>query len=347
LVLRFSPSKVNEMRVNSPNNIRELFRKIRSMPSVNKWDLNPEEKELLFRYFPRGVIALDLETTGLSPLVDKIIEISAIKITPEGIEIFDQLIDPEIEIPPHTIVIHQITDDMVKGKPKIQDILPDFKIFMEDIPLIAHNSKFDLGFIMFDWKRLNLPGSNNDIYCSCKLARSLIESPNHKLSTLVQVLGIPLENHHRGIDDSYASLKLLIKCLEAYEEEATSAPDLKELGHLFNLVEFDHFDELPEHLSMLTKKVQFQQVVEIKYKGGQLKNQFRPVKAMSLLNTPEGNILYAHCLISDMHKSFHLKKITELREPGAEDIARWYKELSENRQDNHRKILAEDEEEKN
>jgi hypothetical protein len=48
-----------------------------------------------------------------------------------------------------------------------------------------------------------------------------------------------------------------------------------------------------------------------------------------------------------MHKSFHLKKITELREPGAEEIARWYRELSENREDNHRKILAGDDEEKN
>lgn len=315
------------------------------MPQSTKWGLTPDEKALLFRYFPRGIVALDLETTGLSPLVDKIIEISAIKITPYEFAVFDELIDPEIEIPPHTTEIHHITDAMVRGKRTIEKVLPDFKHFIEDVPLIAHNSKFDLGFIMFDWKRLTLDGTDNDVYCSCKLARSLIDAPNFKLSTLVSVLEIPLENHHRGIDDAYAALKLTIKCLEEYENQATSAPDLKEQGLLFNLKSFDHFDELPEHLSELARIVKFQQVVEIRYKGGQLKNQFRPVKALSLLNTPEGNILYGLCLISDMHKSFHLRKITEIRTPGASDIARWFKEIQENRQESHRKILTLDEEE--
>ncbi len=314
------------------------------MQSVAKWSIQPQELEILLRYFPRGVIALDLETTGLSPLVDRIIELSAIKISPYKTEVFDELIDPEIEIPAHTITIHGITDKMVKGKRKIAEVLPEFKNFMEDLPLIAHNSKFDLGFIMFDWKRIKLSTTPNDVYCSCKLARALIEAPNHKLATLVKVLDIPLVNHHRGIDDAYASLILLVKCLEAYEEEISTAPDLKELGRIFNLADFDSHDELPPHLQILTKKAQFQQVIEIKYKGGQLKNVWRPVKAMSLLNTPEGNILYAHCLLSDMHKSFHLKKITEIREPSAEEIARWFREMVENRENHHRKIIKEDEE---
>ena len=92
--------------------------------------LSDTEKENLLRSFPNGIVAVDLETTGLSPLIDKVIELSAIKITPYGEETFDQLIDPRIDIPQFTIDIHGITNDMVQGKPLYSDVLPDFINFV-------------------------------------------------------------------------------------------------------------------------------------------------------------------------------------------------------------------------
>ena len=80
------------------------------MQSENTMDLTEAEKLLLWEFFPNGVIAVDLETTGLSPLVDRIIEVGAMKITPEGTVIYQTLINPEILIPEHTIAIHNITD---------------------------------------------------------------------------------------------------------------------------------------------------------------------------------------------------------------------------------------------
>jgi DNA polymerase III subunit epsilon len=319
------------------------------------------EWELLARYFPNGVVALDLETTGLSPLIDRPIEISAIKCRPDPyspqngtLEFFDELIDPEIDIPPHTILIHKITDSMVKGKPTIEQILIPVLSFFEDLPIIAHNAKIDLGFIMFDALRLNYqdraltPKMNplsNEVFCSCKMARSLLDAENYKLQTLLKTFDISVNDEHRALADAYGSLKILIQCLKAYEDEATSGPTLKDFGKIFSLSEFHHhsIDTLPPQLEILQKKTQNQHVVEIKYRGGHLKNEYRPVKALSLLNTPEGNILYAHCLISDMHKSFFLKKILDVRLPSAEDISRWYKTLAENRSLHHRSILKGDE----
>ncbi len=292
-------------------------------------DVNNAELQTLLQFFPDGLIAIDLETTGLSPLVDKIIEIAAFKITNEGVSIFSTLIDPQIPIPPHTIDIHHITDEMVIGAPKLPDILLEFKLFLGDYPIVAHNAKFDLGFIVMGLQREKIKLSRALIYCSCKLSRfTHKEFTNHKLGTLVKGLNIPLVNHHRALDDAYASLKIFIDGLERLKPDKNFEQQKMILlthGFLFSLDQFKEIraDELPVHLEELNNLVKEAAVIEIQYAGGSYKNQFRPVKLTSLLNTPDGNILYARCLWSDIYKSFKLKKITALRHPGAEKIQQW------------------------
>jgi DNA polymerase-3 subunit epsilon len=288
--------------------------------------ITSEERAKLLEYFPRGVVAIDLETTGLSPLVDRIIEIAAYKITPESTSVFQTLINPEIPIPAHTTAIHNITDSMVQDAPLLVDVLQELKNFSEDLPIIAHNAKFDLGFIVMGMQRINMDLTPNEIYCSCKLSRfTHTETTNHKLATLVQELNIPLVNHHRALDDAFASLKVFLSSLLRLQNNPS--PELKQHGHLFTLNEFDKLksEELPEALMHLERFVKEAAVIEIMYSGGNHKNKFRPLKLVSLLNTPDGNILYARCLWSDMHKSFKLNKITDLRTPTAEDIQKWLK----------------------
>ena len=289
-------------------------------------NLTSAEKQRLLEFFPRGIIAIDLETTGLSPLVDRIIEVAAMKITPEETVVFQTLINPEIPIPEHTIAIHKITDEMVKDAPVLNQVLHELKVFMEDLPMVAHNAKFDLGFVVMGMQRANHALAANEIYCSCKLARHThMELPNHKLATLVKELNIPLENHHRATDDAFAALKVFMHSLERVRTPLS--PMLKRHGLLFSLNEFERMDteDLPEKLKNLEKLVKEAAVVEILYTGGNHKNEWRPVKLTSLLNSPEGNILYARCLWSDMQKSFKLKKLADLRSPDASDIAKWLK----------------------
>ena len=132
-------------------------------------------------------------------------------------------------------------------------------------------------------------------------------------------------NHHRATDDAFASLKIFVKSLEVIKTPLS--PMLKRYGHLFSLNDFEQIksEDLPENLYHLERLVKEAAVIEIFYTGGNHKNTFRPVKLTSLLNTPDGNILYARCLWSDMQKSFKLNKITELRMPCASDIEKWLK----------------------
>lgn len=293
--------------------------------------MNNHKREFarLFEEFPRGIVAIDLETTGLSPLVDRIIEIAAIKVTPEKTEVWDELINPKVAIPAFTTEIHGITEEMVADKKPLAQLLPDFLSFIEDLPIIAHNAKFDVGFILFSQHQLGLPLGKNDVYCTVKASRKAFDDmPNHKLGTLAQELNLELENHHRAQDDAKACLEVFKKALISGEEKGITKKILKE-SYLFNLQDFkkNTMEKLPKPIELLSKKTERQTVVDIKYKGGSFKGQFRPVKPISLLPLPEGHILYALCLFTNLHKSFALSKIQAVKELNAEEISQRYKAL--------------------
>ena len=281
-----------------------------------------EEINALLNYFEEGIIAIDLETTGLSPLADRIIELSAIKIKKNrGVETFSTLINPDRDIPPHTTAIHNITDMMVVGSPKIEDILPDFLEFAGTLPIVAHNAKFDLGFIVFEihQQKLNLP--KLETHCSLQLAKVAFDNmPNNKLGTLAKELNISLENHHRAYDDAVASLRIFARgIMELRKKEQLFR--IRQ-AYQFKLQDFDsdgNFD-IPKHLLDLKGYVAKQEKVEIIYRGGSHRNNFRPVKPLALLPMPHGSILYALCLLENQHKSFKLTKISDLRHYGQEDV---------------------------
>ena len=102
-------------------------------------------------------VAFDLETTGLTPVVDRIVEIGAVRFRAgEVLDTFQTLVDPEMPISPGATGKNGVTDDMVKGQPTIDKVLPGFMDFLgQDIPM-AHHAPFDVGFLTYDISRLNL-----------------------------------------------------------------------------------------------------------------------------------------------------------------------------------------------
>lgn len=279
--------------------------------------------------FPQGIVAIDLETTGLSPLMDEIIEVAAVKLLPDGtVEKLSSFIRPKKAIPAETTAIHGIKDQDVIDAPVIGDYLPTLLRFIGDLPVIAHNAKFDLGFIIFSLHQTGVQYPKIDVYCSLKMSRfAFRELESHKLGYLCSELDIKLENHHRAYDDAFASLELFNMALNRLSQHE-SKESLKE-AKIFNTQDFEknnHMD-LDENLKILYERVQKQQLIYIKYRGGTFKNSLRPVKPMSLLPMPEGNILYAHCFLTNIYKSFALKKITKVLDMNAQQISDAHKQL--------------------
>jgi DNA polymerase III subunit epsilon len=273
--------------------------------------------------FPKGIIALDLEMTGLSALIDNVVEIAAVKLLPDRtIEQFVSYINPEIPMPEETFKIHGISDEMVKDAPKFEEVLPQLIEFLGDFPILAHSAQFDLGFIFFALHKNKLQLAGNDVHCSCKYSRHInkktIES--HKLSKLAIEYNIDPGTGHRALSDTITCLSVFSKTIERSIEKNKKA--FIDESYLFNTNDFsiDSDLSLPDYLKEIKAKVRKQQIIQIKYKGGTHKGKLRPIRPISLLPMPSGNILYAHCLLSNIYKSFLIRKISEMKIPSQEEI---------------------------
>ncbi|HHV71663.1 MAG TPA: hypothetical protein GXX38_03500 [Clostridia bacterium] len=161
----------------------------------------------------REFVALDLETTGLNPRFDKIIEIGAVKVkNAQIIAKFSSLINPQIEIPRLITDLTGITTEMVKDAPLIEHILPSFLNFIGELPIIAHNINFDLGFIKHNVKKINQEICNSTVDTLWICRKMFPQLQDHKLKTITDYLQIKLENHHRAFHDCLAVAEIYLKC---------------------------------------------------------------------------------------------------------------------------------------
>ncbi|MDF2659905.1 MAG: polymerase PolC [Paenibacillus sp.] len=161
-------------------------------------------------------VVFDIETTGLSVINNKIIELAGVKMQDgKVIDKFETFVNPHEKIPYHITQLTHITDEMVVGAPELEDVLPKFIEFVGDAVLVAHNAKFDMGFIQESCKRQQLPILPNPVLDTLELARLLYPSlKNHRLNTLSDKFKVSLDNHHRAVDDSAALGQVLFHMLK-------------------------------------------------------------------------------------------------------------------------------------
>ncbi len=171
-------------------------------------DLDRKLCELTYTVF-------DTETTGLEPSKgDEIIQIGAARIVNNRLlrqEVFDQIIDPECPLKPESIPIHGITEDMVRGKPNIDAVLPAFHQFCEDTVLIAHNAAFDMRFLQLKEERTGVRFTQPVLDT---LLLSAVVHPNqesHKLDVILERLGIHIDTRHNALEDSLATGEVFLK----------------------------------------------------------------------------------------------------------------------------------------
>lgn len=179
-----------------------------SLKAGGKGDLLTLQKLLAFNPSPAkplpatDVVVFDFETTGLSAQRDEIIEIGGLRYRDgEMKDEFSFLIKPTIPIPDKIAKITGITPDMVKDKPTMAEVLPDFLGFIEGAILVAHNAEFDMGFFR---RALEKNGFQIDwpCFCTLKMSRQLIaDLPSYNLDTLASHYNLTNEARHRSVGD--------------------------------------------------------------------------------------------------------------------------------------------------
>ena len=183
--------------------------------------------------FSRGQIiedatycVLDLETTGLSFRTEKITEIGIMKVkNHEVIEEFSTFVNPEKPIPQKVVEVTNITDEMVKDAPTIEEVLPKVLEFVGDSILVAHNADFDIGFLKHNCSELGLKLGNTYID-TLRLAKDLFpEYKKYKLGIIAENLGIKVEVAHRVLDDVDTTVKVFNIMLDMLKEKGISTLD--------------------------------------------------------------------------------------------------------------------------
>jgi DNA polymerase III epsilon subunit len=152
-------------------------------------------------------LAFDTETTGLFPIMHRMVEVGAVHFRLDGRELatFQMLINPEVPIPPDVQQVHGITDAMVRGQPTVEQIMPHFIEFLgaPDTILLAHNASFDLSFLAMALTRLGIASPPHNVFDTLEMTRRLYPTwLSHSLEHVATRLEVAKRAEHRALSDA-------------------------------------------------------------------------------------------------------------------------------------------------
>ena len=157
---------------------------------------------------PGQYIAFDLETTGLSAAMDRIVEIAAVRFLETGQEIarYQTLVNPERPVPSGAYAVHGLSDELLSHAPTAREILPAFLAFIGDAcstSLLAHNAAFDAGFLGTELEHAGLAIPDCKVIDTLPLSRMRLPMlSSHRLETIAKYLGLDPAGAHRAMADS-------------------------------------------------------------------------------------------------------------------------------------------------
>ena len=168
-----------------------------------------------------GFVVFDLETTGTRAPPCRITEIGAYRVRSGHVEEeFHTLVNPETRIPPFITSLTGISNGMVANAPKFAQVASAFLDFIGDSVLVAHNARFDMGFLNYEIGRVYEDYRvGNPSLCTVQLSRKLLPHiDNHKLNTVANYFSIELINHHRANEDAHATAKIFVNLLKDLQD---------------------------------------------------------------------------------------------------------------------------------
>jgi ATP-dependent Lhr-like helicase len=260
-------------------------------------------------------VAFDLETTGLHPVVDRILEFGAIRFRLDGTEIgrFHRLVNPECEVPERATSIHGITNAELSGAPCLQEVLPELVGFIGDSQtlLAAHNAAFDIGFLSMGMATLRVESPLHCVFDSLQLAHTLVPAlENGRLETVARQLGIATQGLHRALADAEVVKKIVVRLLSAFRTVGEVAAITQPL--CFSDADFG-ISNLPEGFDELAVAIEDRRPIIMLY-GGRLRSEsLRTVTPLAVVEYRDRQYLQARCHIAEQTRTFRIDRIRTLR----------------------------------
>ncbi|MDX2220619.1 MAG: exonuclease domain-containing protein [Burkholderiales bacterium] len=169
---------------------------------------------------PPRLAIIDLETTGTDPTRDRVTEV-AILIVDDGVlvEEWSSLVNPGVPIPPEIQALTGIRDDMVRSAPTFAELADEVMSRLHDRVFVAHNARFDYGFIKNECRRLGLKYAA-DVLCTVRLSRRIdSEYSQHGLDAIIERHQLSAEGRHRALGDARMAWLFLNKMAREHDED--------------------------------------------------------------------------------------------------------------------------------
>jgi DNA polymerase-3 subunit epsilon len=261
-------------------------------------------------------VALDLETTGKYPLAAEICEFAAVKYGGGKIQDrFQTLIRPQRGMSAESIAIHNITPEMVKNSPTIEQIIDTIHGFINGCSVIAHHAPFDLGFLTYEFEKARLDLPTEPVFCTSLLSQKVVpETHDHRLRTLVAYFDIATQPNHRATDDADACLAVALKCFArvapaALVQDLIVAQGIELKWSQYSIEALKERDAYRCLLSAIDSAVE----VEMDYGGGSNPGRPRKIWPIGLVRNPDGDFVVAKDEPEGRPKRFYLEKISAAR----------------------------------
>jgi len=211
-------------------------------------------------------VCLDCESTGLDPEKDRLIEVAAVRFTfADILQKFESLVDPECDIPQVSQDIHNISKEMLKGKPKAAQILPDLLKMIDGHVLVGHGIGFDIALLAAEARRSQIPTKieQQPIIDTLRMARLYGESPINSLDRLRQHFNIEAQGVHRAMSDVIVNIEVFKYLAKPYSTTEQIFKALEKPIKLKTMPLGKHkgrkFDEIPIEYLLWAERKDFDQ----------------------------------------------------------------------------------------
>ncbi len=252
----------------------------------------------------QDIITFDVETTGLHPVTDRVIELAAIRWSGgQPLDTFSYLVNPRQPIPEEASAIHGIKDADVSTAPEIASVLEMFKKFVGSTPLAAHNAGFDIGFLTMECARSRITWPETRVLDTLPLARTAFpELPSHRLDRLSYALRLGAVQHHRALADCMTAGRMMFEAFSWLNHVIPPAAWMTWSSGLKQA--------LPNKLQPLQTALTRSTTVEISYKSDKdpkaRRLQVKPVALMDILGR---SYLFGHCIDVAADRTFRLDRV--------------------------------------
>jgi DNA polymerase-3 subunit epsilon len=283
--------------------------------------LSSTAESLLNRPLSEATLAfVDVETTGLDPgRGDRVCEIAVIRQEPGGLEReFVSFIDPGMEISPGAFAVNKITPEMLAGAPRFLDLIDRIDALLSDAVLVAHNARFDIGFLRAEYARCGRAFPELAVIDTVFLARKHFQFPSNRLEAVANALGVRKRQDHRALADARMTQKILqIRVEQIFSDApvpiAQVVNSLADLPYVpvNDLSDLDALNIPPSLVDVIRREGELR-IVYVAATGGR---STRRIRARKVVRLGSHMYLVADCLERNAQRHFRLDRVIDWQPP--------------------------------